>query len=324
MLLRRPRSFPSLRRPTIIFESNHVVIVNKPPGWHSIPNAVSRDVTTDDDKKCLLSYLQSQHHGGGSTKTFLKPTHRLDQPCSGLLMYAKTTKAASRIQSAFAAGNTFRKTYLAIIALSSSSHVLQERQKSSGSIPLRATIYPPRRRRSAIIGSVSSASRRPVPKSYKGWSVRAVVRQEHALHSATDADVVIENIKGRPVELVLQDVLATTTSYAVVRISTHQGARHVVRSVLAAYGMPILGDVRYGRYQQIWTEEEQEWWPDKSVALHAEQIHVSRITSSSAKKLATVLPTTEFLYAEPPVQWLSLFPDWNLQASRPNKSTWNA
>eukprot|EP00535_Pseudo-nitzschia_heimii_P010458 CAMPEP_0197192950 /NCGR_PEP_ID=MMETSP1423-20130617/26118_1 /TAXON_ID=476441 /ORGANISM="Pseudo-nitzschia heimii, Strain UNC1101" /LENGTH=334 /DNA_ID=CAMNT_0042645979 /DNA_START=322 /DNA_END=1326 /DNA_ORIENTATION=+ len=50
-----------------------------------------------DDKKCLLTHLQRNGYGGGSKKDFLVPLHRIDQPCTGVLLFGKTSKAASRV-----------------------------------------------------------------------------------------------------------------------------------------------------------------------------------------------------------------------------------
>merc|ERR1740124_1823499 len=79
-----------LLRPTVLFTNNHLLVINKPPGWSSMP-------TKSEPVKCLLQYLTSKGLGGGSKKTFLIPLHRIDQPCSGIMFFAKTSKAASRV-----------------------------------------------------------------------------------------------------------------------------------------------------------------------------------------------------------------------------------
>jgi 23S rRNA-/tRNA-specific pseudouridylate synthase len=104
-------TFTKLPLPVVLFASNHVLAVYKPPGWHSIPHSRrSKDDITDenddpfegiDTSKCLLTHLQRCKLGGGSQQTYLKPLHRLDQPCSGVMLWGKTTKAASRLQRLF-------------------------------------------------------------------------------------------------------------------------------------------------------------------------------------------------------------------------------
>ena len=88
-----------LERPEVIYSNNHLLVVNKPAGWKSQPgNGGGSSSSSAIDPKCLLTYLKSQSLGGGSNKDFLIPTHRLDQPCTGVLIFAKNGKAASRVQ----------------------------------------------------------------------------------------------------------------------------------------------------------------------------------------------------------------------------------
>lgn len=106
-------SSSSLPPPTIIYSDNHLLAVNKPAGWHSVPNipksqkkigdrnddkvSNSTNNQTIGSKKCLLTHLQNKGLGGGSNKDFLVPLHRIDQPCTGILLFGKTSKAASRV-----------------------------------------------------------------------------------------------------------------------------------------------------------------------------------------------------------------------------------
>ncbi len=77
---RKPRNpktkLQKLLEPTIIFTNNHLVLVNKPPGYHSQPN---ESPSLGNNAKCLLTKLKSMQMGGGSEKNFLLPMHRLDQ-----------------------------------------------------------------------------------------------------------------------------------------------------------------------------------------------------------------------------------------------------
>jgi 23S rRNA-/tRNA-specific pseudouridylate synthase len=130
---RQPPQQQPLPPPTILYQNNHLLVVHKPPGWHAIPNSSPIGTTTTtpstgmteeevekedrcsgvvhDTSKCLLTYLSQQRKlGGGSNKEYLKPLHRIDQPCTGLLLYGKTTKAASRIQTLFSQMSTSTST----------------------------------------------------------------------------------------------------------------------------------------------------------------------------------------------------------------------
>jgi len=106
-----PRLFrpKDLVAPTVIFATNHLLIVNKSPGWLTVP--------TDKgwDQKSLIHRLQNLELGGGSKKDWLTPLHRIDQPCSGLVVLGKTTKACQRIQPLWRDGKV-KKTYLVVLS----------------------------------------------------------------------------------------------------------------------------------------------------------------------------------------------------------------
>ena len=65
-----------LLEPSIVFSNNHLLLVNKPPGYHSQPN---ESPALGNNSKCMLTKLRSLRLGGGSSKDFLLPMHRLDQ-----------------------------------------------------------------------------------------------------------------------------------------------------------------------------------------------------------------------------------------------------
>ena len=69
-----------LHPPTIIYSDNHLLVVNKPPGWHSVPNTPKHGKSNGscgegETKKCLLTYLKTNKLGGGSKSDFLIPLH---------------------------------------------------------------------------------------------------------------------------------------------------------------------------------------------------------------------------------------------------------
>ena len=77
--------------PVIIYEDNHVLVITKPPGWLS-----QADRTQDLDVLTYFKgYLKETYHKPGNV--YLGLVHRLDQPVSGLMVLAKTSKAAKRL-----------------------------------------------------------------------------------------------------------------------------------------------------------------------------------------------------------------------------------
>jgi 23S rRNA pseudouridine1911/1915/1917 synthase len=91
----------------IVYEDNHVIIVNKLEG-ELVQGDKTGDITLAEKIK---QFLKEKYNKPGNV--FLGVTHRLDRPVRGLVMYAKTSKALSRLNTMFKKGDV-HKTYLAI------------------------------------------------------------------------------------------------------------------------------------------------------------------------------------------------------------------
>lgn len=92
----------------IIYEDNHLLVVNKPI---NIP--VQADSSKDQDLLTLLKkQLKEKYQKPGNV--YLGLVHRLDRPVGGIMVFAKTSKAASRLSEQIR-NNTFKKTYLAVV-----------------------------------------------------------------------------------------------------------------------------------------------------------------------------------------------------------------
>jgi len=94
--------------PTIIFEDNHLLVALKPV---NIP--VQGDNSNDLDMLNLLKHdLKERFNKPG--EVYLGLVHRLDRPVGGIMVFAKTSKAAARLSEQIRT-RTFKKTYLAIV-----------------------------------------------------------------------------------------------------------------------------------------------------------------------------------------------------------------
>lgn len=92
----------------IIYEDNHLLVVEKPA---NVP--VQADSTKDKDLLNILKeYLKEKYNKPGNV--FLGLVHRLDRPVSGIMVFAKTSKAAARLSKQIR-NKTFKKTYLAVV-----------------------------------------------------------------------------------------------------------------------------------------------------------------------------------------------------------------
>ncbi len=92
----------------VIYEDNHIIVVIKPAG---IP--VQQDKTGDKDMITIIKeYLKEKYNKPGNV--YLGLVHRLDRMVGGLMVFAKTSKAASRI-SEYIREKNFKKKYYAIV-----------------------------------------------------------------------------------------------------------------------------------------------------------------------------------------------------------------
>jgi 23S rRNA pseudouridine1911/1915/1917 synthase len=92
----------------VIYEDNHIIIVNKQSG-----EIVQGDKTGDRPLSDIVKqYIKEKYQKPG--EVFLGVVHRLDRPVSGLVVFARTSKALTRLNKMFAEGEV-HKTYWAIV-----------------------------------------------------------------------------------------------------------------------------------------------------------------------------------------------------------------
>ena len=91
----------------VIYEDNHIIVVEKPV---NIPS--QGDKTGDVDMLTIIKeYLKKKYNKPGNV--YLGLIHRLDRPVGGVMVFAKTSKAATRL-SEEVREKIFQKTYLVI------------------------------------------------------------------------------------------------------------------------------------------------------------------------------------------------------------------
>ncbi len=97
-----------LTEANVIYEDNHIIVVHKPSG---IPTQAdeSNDLSM---LEMTQEYIKEKYDKPG--KVYLGLVHRIDRPVSGLVLFGRTSKAASRLSEMFRE-KTIEKTYLAIV-----------------------------------------------------------------------------------------------------------------------------------------------------------------------------------------------------------------
>jgi len=94
---------------TVLYEDNHIIAVNK-----TCNEIVQGDKTGDTPlSEIVKAYIKDKYNKPG--EVFLGVTHRLDRPTSGVVLFARTSKALTRLNEMFKSHEHIRKTYWAIV-----------------------------------------------------------------------------------------------------------------------------------------------------------------------------------------------------------------
>lgn len=211
----------------ILHEDNHLIIVNKAPG-----EIVQADKTGDRPlSEKVKAYIKKKYDKPGDV--FLGVTHRLDRPVSGAVVFARTSKGLSRMNDLFRKGEV-RKTYHAIVPVqpvsSPGEHAGNVRQMRSepdeeGRITLTA------------------------------WLTRNEKQNKSYVYS--------HEVPGSKKAVLDYRIIARGERYNLIEVRLHTGRHHQIRCQLAAEGMPIKGDLKYGSRRSN---------PDGSISLHSRTV----------------------------------------------------
>ena len=94
---------------TVLYEDNHIIAVNT-----TCNEIVQGDKTGDTPlSETVKAYIKAKYNKPG--EVFLGVTHRLDRPTSGVVLFARTSKALTRLNEMFKSHEQIRKTYWAIV-----------------------------------------------------------------------------------------------------------------------------------------------------------------------------------------------------------------
>ena len=94
---------------TILYEDNHIIAVNK-----TCSEIVQGDKTGDTPlSEIVKAYIKERYNKPGAV--FLGIPHRIDRPTSGIVLFARTSKALTRLNTMFSSHTDIKKTYWAIV-----------------------------------------------------------------------------------------------------------------------------------------------------------------------------------------------------------------
>ena len=187
---------------TVLYEDNHIIAVNK-----TCNEIVQGDKTGDTPlSEMVKAYIKEKYNKPG--EVFLGVTHRLDRPTSGVVLFARTSKALTRLNAMFQTHNQIKKTYWAIVQ--------------------GAPDKPEARLEDMLVRN------EPQNKTY-------IVKTKDRF--AEGQKTIDKNAKKAVLNY---KTLVRGDNYTLLEINLETGRHHQIRCQLAAIGCPIKGDLKYG------------------------------------------------------------------------------
>ena len=189
----------------IIYEDNHIIIVAKQSG-----EIVQGDKTGDTPLlETVKAYIKEKYQKPGAV--FLGVVHRLDRPVSGLVVFARTSKALTRLNEMFRKGEV-HKTYWALVEM--------------------------RNERGEMRDVMSAKAQRDEWHVLEHWLTR---NEKQNKSYAYDREV-----PGSKKAILKYRVIGHTERYTLLEVNLMTGRHHQIRCQLSAMGHPIKGDLKYG------------------------------------------------------------------------------
>jgi len=195
----------------ILYEDNHLILVNKIPG-----EIVQGDKTGDEPlSETVKKYIKEKYNKPGNV--FHGVVHRLDRPVSGIVIFAKTGKALARLNEMLQK-REIRKVYWAVVA--SSQFAVRSSQSS----------------KHEITGNWELGTGNSI------HLVHYLKRNEEKNRSFVyDAPG-----PGRVKAELIYRIAGISNRYQLFEVELLTGRHHQIRAQLAAIGFPIRGDLKYG------------------------------------------------------------------------------
>ncbi|MBR0195962.1 MAG: RNA pseudouridine synthase [Paludibacteraceae bacterium] len=185
---------------TILYEDNHIIAVNK-----TCNEIVQGDKTGDTPlSETVKAYIKEKYNKPG--EVFLGVTHRLDRPTSGVVLFARTSKALTRLNEMF-----------------------KEKSKVESQM-------------SKAITKTYWAIVQGAPKVPEARLENYLTRNEQLNKSF----IAKPNAKEAKLAILTYKTLVKGENYTLLEINLETGRHHQIRCQLAAIGCPVKGDLKYG------------------------------------------------------------------------------
>ncbi len=188
----------------IVYEDEAVLVIRKPAGLATESAGIGqKDVVSE-----LKNYVAKKNPG---KMPYLGIVHRLDQPVEGLLVFAKTKKAAENLTAQLGKG-TLKKEYLAVVC---------------GKVPEntgRLVDYLAKEKGMAVVKNAADAKKEKDVDAQAGKAADPQAKKAVLTYTKK----------------------AETEKFTLLAVQTETGRFHQIRAQLSHAGFPILGDEKYG------------------------------------------------------------------------------
>jgi len=229
----------------VVYEDNHIIVVYKESG-----EIVQGDKTGDKPLSDLVKdYIKEKYAKPG--QVFLGVVHRLDRPVSGLVVFARTSKALTRLNEMFRKGDV-HKTYWAIVQAKAPA--------KSGAESLVPKAH------------VSEASASDYTE-ITSWLVRNEKQNKSFSYN--------REVPNSKKAILKYRCLKKGDNFNLFEIQLLTGRHHQIRCQLASIGAIIKGDLKYGAKRSN---------PDGSISLLARHIEFVHPVSKQLISLDSPLP----------------------------------
>ena len=190
----------------VLYEDNHIIAVNK-----TCNEIVQGDKTGDTPlSEIVKAYIKEKYNKPG--EVFLGVTHRLDRPTSGVVLFARTSKALTRLNEMF-------------------------REKS-------AVSHQPSAITKTYWAIVQGAPKLPEAR-LENWLVRNEAQNKSYISTPPKPSPQGRD-KDAKLAVLTYKTLVKGDHYTLLEVNLETGRHHQIRCQLAAIGCPIKGDLKYG------------------------------------------------------------------------------
>lgn len=190
----------------VLYEDNHIIAVNK-----TCNEIVQGDKTGDTPlSEIVKAYIKEKYNKPG--EVFLGVTHRLDRPTSGVVLFARTSKALTRLNEMF-------------------------REKS-------AVSHQPSAITKTYWAIVQGAPKLPEAR-LDNWLVRNEAQNKSYISTPPKPSPQGRD-KDAKLAVLTYKTLVKGDHYTLLEVNLETGRHHQIRCQLAAIGCPIKGDLKYG------------------------------------------------------------------------------